>query len=68
MMNENTIKQLQGDFNKLERAIVQLLSVLDNDDYTQDMASRVEDKLEEFGLSLDDFLLELEYENKGWWF
>lgn len=65
MMNENTIKQLQGDFNKLERAIVQLLSVLDNDDYTQDMASRVEDKLEEFGLSLDDFLLELEYENKG---
>lgn len=61
-MNENTIKQLQGDFNKLERAIVQLLSVLDNDDYTQDMASRVEDKLEEFGLSLDDFLLELEYE------
>ena len=62
MMNENTIKQLQGDFNKLERAIVQLLSVLDNDDYTQDMASRVEDKLEEFGLSLDDFLLELEYE------
>lgn len=67
-MNENTIKQLQGDFNKLERAIVQLLSVLDNDDYTQDMASRVEDKLEEFGLSLDDFLLELEYENKGWWF
>lgn len=64
-MNENTIKQLQGDFNKLERAIVQLLSVLDNDDYTQDMASRVEDKLEEFGLSLDDFLLELEYENKG---
>lgn len=64
-MNENTIKQLQGDFNKLERAIVQLLSVLDNDNYTQDMASRVEDKLEEFGLSLDDFLLELEYENKG---
>lgn len=64
-MNENTIKQLQGNFNKLERAIVQLLSILDNDDYTQDMASRVEDKLEEFGLSLDDFLLELEYENKG---
>ena len=64
-MNENTIKQLQGNFNKLERAIVQLLSILDNDDDTQDMASRVEDKLEEFGLSLDDFLLELEYENKG---
>ena len=64
-MNENTIKQLQGNFNKLERAIVQLLSILDNDDYTQDMASRVEDKLEEFGLSLYDFLLELEYDNKG---
>ena len=64
-MRESSINQLQGDFNKLERAIVQLLSILDNDDYTQDMASRVEDKLEEFGLSLDDFLLELEYENKG---
>ena len=64
-MRESSINQLQGDFNKLERAIVQLLSILDNDDYIQDMASRVEDKLEEFGLSLDDFLLELEYENKG---
>lgn len=64
-MKESSINQLQGDFNKLERAIVQLLSILDNDDYIQDMASRVEDKLEEFGLSLDDFLLELEYENKG---
>jgi hypothetical protein len=64
-MKESTINQLQRDFNKLERAIVQLLSILDNDDYTQDMASKVEDELEEFGLSLDDFLLELEYENKG---